>query len=126
VQYPQEKYLGLHALISWNKRINIVDQDPMQWGAQISTIGQSNNAFGDFINGDGVNINYDLGFSIEKKFENRGRVALDVSYGFATGVLEAGTYSVTRSAVSEPIGSYSINGAGPKVKFRYYLYSKGT
>jgi len=117
--------LGLHALVTWNKRLNINEENPLQLNNQFAANHLGNGAVKEFFSGKSTNINYDVGFSVEKQFAKRGRMALDFSYGFATGILEAGTYSVSRQAMKEPVGSYSINGAGPKVKFRYYLYSKG-
>jgi len=122
--------LGLHALFGVNRKINIENQTV---NSEIATIDPAqanfNESIQDVINGKSTNFNYELGFSIEKLFEKRGKVALDFSYGFATGLLEAGAYTVSREAqtqVPEAInGSYTLNGAGPKVKFRYYLNSKG-
>ena len=113
--------LGLHSLVSLNRKIELSDQYiSNQWATQTSSFEIQNSRFGEDRQ---LSLNYDLGFSLEKLFAKHGRIAMDFSYTFTSGILEEGSYSVLRDSSVESNGSYALSGVGPMVKFRYYLGS---
>ena len=123
--------LGIHALVSINSKINLANQVvseefPTSYDNTIFINNSSEQTALFTGTGDaGLNIGYDLGFSLEKMFAKKGRIAVDFSYSFGRKTIEEGTYSVLRETSAETNGLYSINGTGPQVKFRYYLNSNG-
>lgn len=115
--------LGIHSMISVNRKVDLPNQivsDQFADGSNVATF-EASTLVGAISESRRANINYDIGFSFEKLFAKRGRMAIDFSYGFATGSLEEGSYSVLRETTVDSNGAFSINGTGPKVKFRYYL-----
>ena len=114
--------LGIHSMISFNRKIDLPNQIVSNQFVDNSAVGLEEASFvGALTESRRANIIYDIGFSLEKLFAKRGRMAIDFSYGLAAGSLENGSYSVLRETVVESNGAYSISGTGPKVKFRYYL-----
>lgn len=110
--------LGLHTGLSLNRYYDLPDQ----FVREDATFG--NEPFNQVLNSperNQFNLNADFGFSIEKLLHKKGKIAIDLAYTFATGILEEGDYSFFKGTIVETQGAYTINGSGPKVKFRYYL-----
>jgi len=112
--------LGLHGVISMNKKVSLPSQqiEDNQTASSGGEVFELSSAIRNLVNGNLTNFNYEIGASIEKRLANQGRIAIDISYAFASGLLEAGSFG---SQDGFTFGTYTINGSGPKIKFRYYL-----
>ena len=129
--------LGLHSVFALNSVLNLPNQFESNQIASSNRLDElsvfdfnplNNSGFpsgssnGSFLSDEVISMNVDLGFSLEKTFADRGRLALDLSYTLATGYLERGRYTAFRESNFQSDGTYMISGKGPVVRLRYYLH----